>query len=100
MEKIWANSGDSHFLEPPDLWRQILPPSLADRMPRAERIAEDEEIVHVDGESFHRKLPKIATRKGADGLTISELSSRPPGARDVTARMADLDREGVWAEVV
>ncbi len=21
MDKIWANSGDSHFLEPEDLWR-------------------------------------------------------------------------------
>jgi len=100
MEKIWANSGDSHFLEPPDLWRQILPPSLAERMPRAEKVAEDEEVVHVDGESFRRKLPKIVTRKDADGLTISELGARPPGARDVKARMADLDHEGVWAEVV
>ena len=24
-EKIWAHSGDSHFLEPDDLWHQILP---------------------------------------------------------------------------
>jgi predicted TIM-barrel fold metal-dependent hydrolase len=100
MDKIWANSGDSHFLEPPDLWRQILPPKLAERMPRVERIADDEELVHVDGETFHRKIPTIATRKGSGGLTISELSARPPGARDTSARIADLDQEGIWAEVV
>lgn len=29
MEKIWAHSGDSHFLEPDDLWKQILPPDQA-----------------------------------------------------------------------
>ena len=99
MGKIWANSGDSHILEPDDLWFQIMPASLAERMPRSEKVSEDEEIVHIDGQSFRRKLPKILTKKGADGLTIAELSSRPPGSRDVRARLEDLDEEGVWAEV-
>ena len=34
MSKIWANSGDSHLLEPEDLWYQVLPKRLADRTPR------------------------------------------------------------------
>ena len=25
MSKIWTNSGDSHFLEPDDLWQSRLP---------------------------------------------------------------------------
>jgi predicted TIM-barrel fold metal-dependent hydrolase len=100
VTKIWANSGDSHFLEPDDLWYQILPKALADRLPRSERVGDDEEIVHIDGESFRRRLPKIMTKKGAGGLTITELSARPPGSRDVRARVADLDQEGIWAEVV
>ena len=29
-----------------------------------------------------------------------EASSRPPGARDATARLKDLDQEGIWGEVV
>ena len=29
MTKIWANSGDSHFLEPEDLWQKNLPDRLA-----------------------------------------------------------------------
>ena len=37
-------------------------------MPRSEKVGENEEIVHVDGKSFHRKLPKVMTAKGADGL--------------------------------
>ncbi|HUZ10333.1 MAG TPA: amidohydrolase family protein [Acidimicrobiales bacterium] len=99
-EKIWAHSGDSHFIEPEGLWNEILPPDLASRMPWSER-SEDgaTEIVHVDGESFRRELPKIATKK-VDGLSMSELSSRPPGARDLQARLADLDQEGIWGEVV
>jgi predicted TIM-barrel fold metal-dependent hydrolase len=98
--KIWANSGDSHFLEPEDLWPRILPKALADRMPRTEMVGEDEEIVHVDGRSFRRKLPKVMTRKGPTGETIAEMSHRPPGARDVHARLADLHQEGIWAEVL
>ena len=98
--KIWAHSGDSHFLEPEDLWHQILPKSLADRMPRTRRISDEEELVEVDGKSFTRPLPKIFTAKGATGETITEMSHRPPGARDVKLRLADLDQEGIWGEVM
>jgi predicted TIM-barrel fold metal-dependent hydrolase len=101
MAKLWANSGDSHFLEPESLWNDILPASLAHRMPRSERVGDDEEIVHVDGKSFRRRLPTIATKKDAQtGLTIGQLVMRPDGARDLDARMADLDKEGIWAEVM
>jgi predicted TIM-barrel fold metal-dependent hydrolase len=99
-EKIWTNSGDSHFLEPDDLWHQIMPKSQADRMPRTELIGASEERVTVDGKSFTRAIPKIATAKGATGETIVEMSHRPPGARDVRLRLLDLDQEGVWAEVI
>ena len=78
MVKIWAHSGDSHFLEPEDLFQQILPAALAERMPWSERDGDDE-IVHVDGQTLRRKLPKLATKKGSGGLDIMELSTRPPG---------------------
>ena len=97
---IWAHSADSHFLEPEDLWHQILPADQADRMPRSEVVGDQEEIVHVDGKSFRRKLPKIMTAKGATGETIAEMSHRPPGARDVKARLHDLTQEGIWGEVM
>jgi predicted TIM-barrel fold metal-dependent hydrolase len=99
-EKIWTNSGDSHILEPDDLWHQIMPKSQADRMPRTELIGDTEERVTVDGKSFTRAIPKIATAKGSTGETIVEMSHRPPGARDVRLRLLDLDQEGVWAEVI
>ncbi len=99
-DKIWTHSGDSHFLEPDDLWHQIMPKVQADRMPRTSMIGDDEELVEVDGKSFTRKLPKIMTAKGATGETIIEMSHRPPGSRDVNLRLADLDEEGVWGEVM
>ncbi len=54
MTKLWSNSVDSHFLEPEGLWQEILPGALAARLPRSERIGDDEEVVHVDEESFPR----------------------------------------------
>ena len=35
-DKVWANSGDSHFIEPAGLWHEMMPKALADRMPRSE----------------------------------------------------------------
>jgi predicted TIM-barrel fold metal-dependent hydrolase len=95
MQKIWANSGDSHFLEPEDLWRENLPPRLAELVPRAEKDPDGLwETVHIDGMSFRRKLPSAATQE------FLEATHRAPGARDVALRMRDLDQEGVWAELI
>jgi predicted TIM-barrel fold metal-dependent hydrolase len=95
MEKIWTNSGDSHFLEPDDLWRANLPKHLADLMPRSEKDADGEyETVHVDGQSFRRKLP------GAAQMEFFAASNRAPGANDAAKRLIDLDQEGVWGEVI
>ena len=95
MAKIWANSGDSHFLEPDDLWKSSLPKRLADLVPRAEKDPDGEwETVHVDGQTFRRKLPSSAARE------FHELGNRAPGARDAQLRLKDLDDEGIWNEVV
>jgi predicted TIM-barrel fold metal-dependent hydrolase len=94
--KIWANSGDSHFLEPEDLWRESLPPRLAELMPRAVKDPDGEwETVHIDGMAFRRKLPTSALAK-----EFMEATHRAPGARDVALRIKDLDSEGIWSELV
>jgi predicted TIM-barrel fold metal-dependent hydrolase len=99
QEKIWAHSGDSHFIEPTNLWNQILPKDLAARMPWSEQIAENMELIHIDGREFKFPIPKVAqSRPGRPSM--SELSHRPPGARDLRARLTDLDQEGIWGEVV
>jgi predicted TIM-barrel fold metal-dependent hydrolase len=96
MGKIWANSGDSHFLEPGDLWTKELPPRLAELMPRSEKDPDGQwETVHIDGQSFRRRLPSPAAQE------FHRVSNnRAPGAGDARLRIADLDQEGIWAELV
>ncbi|MFC8436107.1 amidohydrolase family protein [Streptomyces sp. NPDC057253] len=95
MTKIWANSGDSHFMEPEDLWRTNMPARLAELMPRTVKDPDGQwETVHIDGMSFRRKMPTAAAQE------FREASNRAPGARDVTLRMKDLDNEGIWGELV
>ncbi len=108
--KLWANSGDSHFVEPADLFDANLPKDLADRMPKSVKDPDGEyETVTVDGQSFRRKMPKM--EKVLRPLTAEEfldekrLQSEELGrgaagtGRDIPARLADLDDEGIWAEL-
>ncbi|MEV1080546.1 amidohydrolase family protein [Streptomyces sp. NPDC050211] len=95
MEKIWANSADSHFLEPDDLWVSNLPKHLAELMPRSEKDPDGAwETVHIDGMSFRRATPPVKVQE------FMEATHRAPGARDIGLRMKDLDNEGVWGELV
>jgi predicted TIM-barrel fold metal-dependent hydrolase len=98
VDKIWANSGDSHFLEPEDLFSAAMPARLAERMPRSEKY-DGYELLHVDGETIRRNLPKPIREGEFKGMRIDEVSARPPGARDVRQRLEDLDEEGIWGEV-
>src|SRR5260370_14946641 len=95
MTKIWANSGDSHVLEPDDLWRQALPERLAQRAPPAER-GDKYEVLYIDGQRMDRQLHDFMD------------AVRPPGAPDLGIPLTDLDHErdlghlavpsmGVWA---
>ena len=99
MEKIWANSGDSHLVEPDDLFSRTLPPHFAERMPRS---VKDEDggwdTIYVDGQQFRRRLPRRNWQLTDDeGRTVPE---RAPGANDPTLRLLDLDQEGIWAELI
>ncbi|CAM3129303.1 amidohydrolase family protein [Mycobacterium colombiense] len=85
-EKIWAHSGDSHVMEPDDLWTSRLPKRLADRAPRTER-GEKYEIAYVDGQQISRQLNDFMD------------AMRPPGFKDLTIRLQDLDQEGVWCQL-
>jgi predicted TIM-barrel fold metal-dependent hydrolase len=107
--KIWANSGDSHYMEPPDLYER-LPEHLRDRMPTTVRDEEKGvETITVDGQSFERPIPKPRTmeelmrnaaRPSEDDLDEGEGEARAPGAFDPDLRLIDLDKEGIWAEAI
>jgi predicted TIM-barrel fold metal-dependent hydrolase len=97
MGKIWANSGDSHLVEPGDLFASRLPADLATRMPRSVRDEDGRhETLYIDGQVFRRRLPG-GNLKDPDGRSVDQ---RAPGANDPRLRLDDLDGEGIWAEVV
>jgi predicted TIM-barrel fold metal-dependent hydrolase len=98
MAKIWANSGDSHLVEPADLFTRSLPADLAERMPRS--VKDDDggcETVYVDNKEFRRRMPRAQLTDPETGLTVD---ARAPGANDPHLRLKDLDQEGIWAELV
>jgi hypothetical protein len=71
--KMWANSGDSHYFEPPDLYAGRLPKALAERMPRSVRSEHGtSETIYVDGKSFERVLPRISLVNGKSGRTLMD----------------------------
>ena len=83
--KMWANSADSHWLEPEDLWRSTLPPALAERMPRSVKDPDGQyETVFIDGLEIRRKLPNPKR------TAFMEASNRPKGAHDVAQRLEKL----------
>jgi predicted TIM-barrel fold metal-dependent hydrolase len=109
---IWTNSGDSHLMEPEDLWTQRMPAELAERMPRSEKIDERTERVHIDGFTFERRMPispimsqqeleaaGLIARGREAGMEARDVF-RPPGAYDPHIRLGDQDEEGVWGEVI
>jgi predicted TIM-barrel fold metal-dependent hydrolase len=98
-DKIWANSGDSHLMEPFHLFRENLPSGQAARMPRTELDPDGQfETVFVDGQEFRRKVP-FARRPMVDPETGKSVLDRAPGSNDPRLRLKDLNHEGVWAEL-
>jgi predicted TIM-barrel fold metal-dependent hydrolase len=106
---LWANSGDSHYIEPPDLFDE-LPAHLRERLPRTDRDEErGVEVVTVDGESWERPIPKPRTREQLlrtaarpldEDLDEDAGQPRAPGATDPVKRLVDLDQEGIWGEAI
>ena len=102
--KIWANSGDSHLVEPPDLF-DSLPADIKELMPRSVKDPSgDFETVYIDGQSFRRDMPKPGRGTGGGampkGTDLSELIARMVTGNDPTSRLKDLDDEGIWGEVI
>ena len=97
-KKIWANSGDSHLVEPDDLFTTSLPADLASRMPRSVKDEDGRwETVYVDGREFRRRMPGSGLTDTETGLSVDQ---RAPGANDPHLRLKDLDEEGIWAELI
>ena len=94
-------SADSHVNPPKDLWTRSAPQTLKERAPRVESTdmgdfwIVDSQIQGAIGlDSSAGKKPEEFK---AFGLTYKDMR---PGAYDPTARLADMDIDGVHAEVL
>jgi predicted TIM-barrel fold metal-dependent hydrolase len=98
MDKMWANSGDSHLVEPADLFSSSLPADLAERMPRSVKDPDGRwETLYVDGSEFRRRMPGGAL---VDAETGQSMNEKAPGSNDPHLRLKDLDEEGIWGELI
>ena len=106
-KKLWANSGDSHLMEPLDLF-DSLPEDVRERMPRSVKDPSgDFETIYIDGQQFRRDLPKGSGRVRGIGYNARPTDSKEEdffnrilGGNDAGHRLKDLDEEGVWGEVI
>lgn len=85
--KIWVNSADSHVWEPLKLWEENLPAAMKTRGPRIER-DDRYDVYLVDNKKVFFSRPEM----------LDAIS--PPGMLNLDLRLADLDQQGIWAEVV
>ena len=107
VEPAGLHSADSHVVEPPGLWAERLPRAFRAQAPRAERDPANHHVYfHAPGLSRGVDL----TLSVSAGLTNAEvdalLAEDPtamPGVRggwDPEARLADLTRDGIGADVL
>lgn len=91
-----AISADCHVTEPVDLWLRRLPARLRRRGPRVER--RDDRACLVVEDRIVRKLPVSIASSEDPALEHPRESGW--GAGDVAGRLAALDQDGVFAEVL
>jgi predicted TIM-barrel fold metal-dependent hydrolase len=93
---------DAHVNEPPDTWQARVPVALRDRAPKVEHTDEGD-VWLFDGGKRRRPLGLTATAGRSylqyqpDGLTYESIR---PGSYEPKARLADLDADGLWAQVL
>jgi predicted TIM-barrel fold metal-dependent hydrolase len=94
-------SVDDHLIEPPDLFIGRLPAALADDAPRIVEEKDGSQAWVFEGNRY----PNVGLN-AVVGRPKEEWSMEParfdemrPGCFDIDARMADMDRAGIWASL-
>ena len=94
-------SGDSHVLEPPDLWTKRLPAKYQDAAPKMQRFPQGDAWV-MPGLSapINFGMNAAATKHPKDVSPWITWEDAPRGGYDPEARLGEQDRDGVAAEVM
>ena len=93
---------DAHVNEPPDTWQSRVPAKLRDRAPK---VVSGE---HGDRWSFDDgKVMRAVGLTATAGLSYPQFApsgityeSMRPGSFDPKARLADLDADGIWLQIL
>ena len=100
-------SADSHVVEPPEMWVDYITPSFKDRAPRIVKDPPGMKGHYFIIEGMEPKKIVGLFNAGLSPKEVKEQQDRdpdfeecPPGAFDPKARMVDLERDGVEAEVI
>lgn len=86
---------DGHVIEPDDMWPQYLAGRWHAGAPKRVKDEYGVERVLLDG-----RLMPAASQANAQGGPDGALPSRRPGGHDPTARLRDLDEEGIDVSVL
>jgi predicted TIM-barrel fold metal-dependent hydrolase len=94
-------SVDDHLIEPPDLFEGRLPAALADRAPRVVTTDDGTEAWELEGRLHHQiGLNAVSGRPKKDwSMEPASFADMRRGCWDPVARLADMDRSGVWASL-
>lgn len=94
-------SADDHVVEPPDTFAGRMPAKLVERAPHVARRPDGSDAWVFDGQ----EIPNVGFN-AVVGRPVSEYSFEPTrfdemrrGAWDISARIADMDINGVYASV-
>ncbi|HEY6533027.1 MAG TPA: amidohydrolase family protein [Acidimicrobiales bacterium] len=91
-EKVVIVSCDSHAGVPKELWKEYLPERFHDLLPQ----------LRQDNVVYPMAIYLITARNGAEGLEEHQIAHQEDwhGLHDPVIRLADMDREGVAAELI
>ncbi|MCB0994606.1 MAG: amidohydrolase [Acidimicrobiales bacterium] len=94
-------SVDDHIIEPPHLWQSRLPAHLAERGPRVVELDDGTEAWRYEDQVVQTFRGSTRTLPGYDDEPrgVARFSEMRPGCFDPVARLADMDLDGVWAQV-
>lgn len=94
-------SVDDHIIEPPHLWQTWLPAALRERGPRVVELDDGTEAWRYEDQIVQTFRGSTRTLPGFDDEPrgVARFSEMRPGCYDPGARLADMDLDGVWAQV-
>lgn len=94
-------SVDDHIIEPPHLWQDRLPRKYRTIGPRVVEQSDGSEAWVFEEQIVRTLRGNTRTRPGLDDdpMGAARFSEMRPGCYDPKARLADMDLDGVWAQI-